>query len=62
MGIINSTGEYLMSIDPDDKLMNINDLEILYKTSNIKKYDTIIYLIKRIAENKSDIEYFKYHI
>ena len=60
MGIINSTGEYLMSVDPDDKLINKNDLEILYKMSNLKKPDTIIYLIKRIAENKSDIEYFKY--
>lgn len=60
MGILNSTGEYLMNLDPDDKLLRGNDLENLYKTSNITKSDIVIYLIKRIAVNKSDINNFKY--
>lgn len=60
MGILNSSGEYLMNIDSDDKLINNNDLEILYKTANWKKSDVILYLIKRIPVNKSDIYYFKY--
>jgi hypothetical protein len=60
MGILNSTGEYLMNLDPDDKLLNNDDLETLYKTSNSTKTDIIIYLIKRIAVNNSHIKFFKY--
>ena len=60
MGIINSTGEFLMNLDPDDKLIDKNDLKKLYRLSKINNYDVIIYLIKRIAVNESDVEYFKY--
>lgn len=60
MGILNSSGEYLINIDSDDKLINNNDLETLYETSNLKKCDVILYLIKRIAINKSESYYFKY--
>jgi glycosyltransferase involved in cell wall biosynthesis len=60
MGILNSSGEYLINIDSDDKLINKNDLEILYETSNMKNCDVILYLIKRIAVNKSDSYYFNF--
>jgi len=60
MGISNSTGEYLMNLDPDDKLSNNNDLSTLYKYSKNKKYDLITFLIKRIPTNKKDVEFFKY--
>ena len=60
MGISNSTGEYLLNIDPDDTLINNNDLNCLYKHLKTKKYDMIIYLIKRIAVNKKHAKYFKY--
>ena len=60
MGISNSTGEYLVNIDPDDTLINNNDLKCLYKHLRTKKYDMIIYLIKRIAVNKKDVKKFKY--
>jgi len=60
MGILNSTGEYLMNLDPDDRLMSNDDLNFLYKNTEFKRYDNLIYLIKRIPVNKSDIEYFKY--
>ena len=60
MGITNSTGNYLMNLDPDDKLISNNDLSSLYKMSKKEDYDIIIYLIKRIAVNQSDYEYFKY--
>ena len=60
MGVSNSTGEYLMNIDPDDTLVNNHDLNYLYNHLKIKKYDMIIFLIKRIAENKTDTQYFKY--
>lgn len=60
MGILNSTGKYLMNLDPDDKLINDNDLQELYQTAELNNNDILIYLIKRIAVNSFDIEYFKY--
>ena len=30
MGIINSTGEYMMNLDADDKLINYNSLKLIY--------------------------------
>ena len=60
MGILNSTGEYLLNIDPDDTLINNNDLNCLYKHLKTKKYDMIVYLIKRIAVYERDVKYFKY--
>ena len=60
MGIMNSSGEYLMNLDGDDRLIHKNDLEVLYKTSKANKYDVLIYLIKRIANNKTEEDYFQY--
>ena len=60
MGILNSSGKYLMNLDPDDKLVNNDDLDILYRASKLKEYDLTIFLIKRVALNESDIGYFKY--
>ena len=60
MGILNSTGEYLMNLDPDDKLISNNDLSNLYKMAKIKNYDIIVYLIKRIPVKSSEVKYFKY--
>ena len=60
MGISNSSGEYLMNLDPDDKLVSKYDLHSLNIIAKKKKYDTIIFLIKRIPVNKSDTEFFKY--
>jgi glycosyltransferase involved in cell wall biosynthesis len=48
MGILNSTGEYLINLDPDDKLSNENDLERLYKIAKSRKLDLIQYEIERI--------------
>ena len=59
MGISNSTGEYLMNLDSDDLLVGKNDLTFLYKMTK-KKYDIIIFLIKRTAFYKSDNKFFKY--
>ena len=48
MGIINSNGEYIMDLDPDDEISNENDLEYLYLNTNnsqidIKLIDKIFY-------------------
>ena len=41
MGILKSTGEYLMNIDPDDEIKGKNTLEYLYNKSIISKPDII---------------------
>ena len=54
MGILNSTGEYLMNLDPDDKLVSYNNLKLLYKTAKSKDFDFIIYKLKRIPLNSKE--------
>lgn len=41
MGILNTNGEYLINVDPDDLLYENNDLEYLYNTANKLKLDII---------------------
>ena len=60
MGVINSSGEYLMNLDPDDKLVNSNNLQLLYKTMKSKDIDLIIYKIKRIPLNNTEKILYKY--
>jgi len=43
MGILKSTGEYLMNIDPDDEIKGNNTLEYLYNKSIISKADIITF-------------------
>ena len=54
MGILNSSGEYLMNLDPDDKLEGKYDLEILYNKAKKSNLDYILFLIKRIPINKCE--------
>ena len=41
MGILNSTGEYLLNLDPDDELEGDNNLEQLYELTQNSKIDVI---------------------
>ena len=56
MGILNSTGEYLMNLDPDDRLEGSDNLEVLYNTAKSNNSDFVKYLIKRIPFNKEQIK------
>ena len=47
MGIINSTGEYLINLDPDDLFSSPNNLEFLYHKAKTLKVDTIMFLLKQ---------------
>ena len=48
MGIINSKGEYLMNLDPDDELEGQNTLQYLYDIANKSKLDVVSFgLIKK---------------
>ena len=53
MGIIHSSGEYLMNLDPDDELYNSDNLEYLYNISNTWNVDIIEfnYYINSIKKN-----------
>lgn len=48
MGIINTTGEYVMNLDPDDQILDDKDLESLYLKSKKLKLDMIKFLVKKI--------------
>ena len=54
IGILNSTGEYLMNLDPDDKLIDNENLEDLYNKTYNNQVDLIIFLIKRICTNETN--------
>ena len=61
MGILNSSGEYLMNLDPDDEIKGVDSLEYLYKQSKNLNLDIISFnaldkksngVIKCIDKNK----------
>ena len=41
MGILHSKGEYLMNLDPDDRLEGPDNLEYLYHKANLTKVDIV---------------------
>ena len=43
MGILNSTGKYLMNLDPDDELKGKNSLEYLYKIARTTNVDFLCF-------------------
>ena len=53
MGILNSRGEYLMNLDPDDEFNSPDNLEYLYKIANKSKIDVISFGF--IKKNKLNI-------
>ena len=59
MGITNSSGEYIMNLDPDDKLFRRDNLKSLYDYSKKLNLDYLRYLQKRIARDRNDINFCK---
>ena len=54
MGILNSKGEYIMNLDPDDKLAGPDNLEFLYDKASQAKIDIISFgLLKEQRLNKN---------
>ena len=62
MGIINSNGEYLMNLDPDDELNGIYVLEYLYKIAKKSKTDVVSFghLIKDNFTSKKTFKCTKF--
>ena len=61
MGILNSRGEYIMNLDPDDEFEGPDNLEYLYNKANKSKVDIIsfsfLYKIKRKKGNLKKINF-----
>ena len=58
MGISNSSGEYLLNLDADDKLLNDNSLKLIYNLAKSSNSDFCRFLIKRIPANSSESNEF----
>lgn len=54
IGIINSSGKYIMNLDPDDELLNNNDLEYLYNI--IKKTNVDIITFAYLERNQINLK------
>ena len=54
MGIFNSTGEFVMNLDPDDSLKGNNSLKYLYNIANLYNIDIVSfsYLSRNISHSK----------
>ena len=56
IGILNSKGEYLMNLDPDDELKGSDNLEYLYKLAKKSKVDFISFgFIKKNKLNATNL-------
>ena len=61
MGILNSTGEYLMNLDPDDELEGSDNLEFLYNKVKKIKIDIISFATFFKYNEKVIIKCSKFH-
>ena len=57
MGILNSTGEYLMNLDPDDKFEGKYNFEELYNNVKKENLDFITFLLKKIPNKQSEVKF-----
>ena len=53
MGILNSSGEYIMNLDPDDMLGDKESLEYLYNRAKYLNIDTIVFDLYNENEKKT---------
>ena len=61
MGIINSKGEYLMDLDPDDQLIGKNNLKLLYNTAKRLNVDFITFFIFFLPNRIESGQYFEFN-
>ena len=61
MGIINSIGEYLINLDPDDEFNDENDLEYLYEKTKNSKIDVISFATFFKGLNRVMLKCRNYH-
>jgi len=61
MGILNSKGEYLLSLDPDDKYQGKNNLKYLYNKAKNLNVDIINFLILYLPERKKSEKFSEFN-
>lgn len=61
MGILNSTGEYLLNLDPDDEFKENDNLEYLYKRTKNSKIDVISFATFFKGRNRVMLKCRNYH-
>ena len=59
MRILNSKGEYLMNLDPDDEYRGKNNLELLYNTAKKLNVDFITFFIFYLPYKKKSEQFSK---
>ena len=62
MGIINSKGEYLMNLDPDDQLIGRNSLKFLYNRAKRLNVDFITFFIFYLPNRIKSGQFFEFNI
>ena len=55
MGILNSSGEYLMNLDPDDELASQDSLEYLYNKAKKTNVDILSFFMLQNQQNNKHI-------
>ena len=61
MGILNSKGEYLLSLDPDDKYQGPNNLKYLYNKAKTFNVDIVSFFILYLPEKKKSLKYSNFN-
>ena len=61
MGILNSKGEYLMNLDPDDEYRGKNTLKDLYNLANKLKVDFISFFILSLPDRKKSFQFSNFN-
>ena len=58
MGVLNSKGEYIICLDPDDKLQGRNTLSFLYNKAKILNVDIIYFKLLKIPRSVKTDNFF----
>ena len=61
MGILNSEGEYLLNLDPDDEFEGNDNLEYLYKSTKNEQIDVIIFNTFFKSINRTNLKCSNFH-
>ena len=61
IGVLNSKGDYLMSLDPDDEYWGRNSLEDLYNIAVKSEVDFVTFFVIYLPDKKKSTQYSKFN-
>ena len=61
IGILNSKGEYLMNLDPDDEYRGKNNFQLLYDTAKKLNVDFITFFIYYLPKHKKSEQFSRFN-